>query len=91
MGSAAWYSGYSGTEPDRSVSLGQMTRTAVGELESRIILDSLHANQWNRKRTARALKISYRSLLYKLKKVGIQNRRDLAPAQAGKSRLEKLS
>ncbi len=53
------------------------------EMEGRIILDSLHANQWNRKRTARALKISYRSLLYKLKKAGIQNRRDAGPVQAG--------
>jgi two-component system response regulator AtoC len=83
--------GYSGGDADSSVSLGQLTRTAVREMEGRIILNSLHANQWNRKRTARALKISYRSLLYKLKKAGIQNRRDLGPVQVKNSTLEKLS
>jgi two-component system response regulator AtoC len=91
IGQRSLVSGNSGIEPNPSISLGQMMRTAVGDLESRIILDALHANQWNRKRTARALKISYRSLLYKLKKAGIQNRRDLAPVQAEKSSLEKLS
>jgi len=83
--------GYSEAEADSSISLGQLTRTAVREMEGRIILNSLHANQWNRKRTARALKISYRSLLYKLKKAGIQNRRDLGPVQVKNSTLEKLS
>jgi two-component system response regulator AtoC len=76
---------------NRSVSLGQLTRTALLEMESRIILDSLRANQWNRKRTAHALKISYRSLLYKLKKTGIQNRHDPESDRVIGSPLEKLS
>lgn len=54
------------------LSLSQMTRNATRLMESRIILDTLRANQWNRRRTARALKISYRSLMYKLKRTGIQ-------------------
>jgi DNA-binding NtrC family response regulator len=61
-------------EASPSVSLGQLTRAAMRDIESRIILNALRANQWNRKRTASALKVSYRSLLYKLKKSGIQNR-----------------
>ena len=61
------------------------------EIGGKIILDSLRANQWNRKRTARALKVSYRSLLYKLKKAGIENRRGAGPVGAEQNRLEKLS
>jgi transcriptional regulator with PAS, ATPase and Fis domain len=61
-------------DPSPSFSLGQLTRSATQLMESRIILSALRANQWNRKRTARALKISYRSLLYKVKKAGIQSR-----------------
>jgi two-component system response regulator AtoC len=61
---------------ESTVSLGELTRAAVCEIEGKIILNALRANQWNRKRTARFLKISYRSLLYKLKKVGIENRGD---------------
>ena len=66
--------GHMEVEASPSVSLGQLTRAAMRDIESRIILNALRANQWNRKRTASALKVSYRSLLYKLKKSGIQNR-----------------
>ncbi len=65
--------------PDSSIALGQVTREAVKDLESKIILSTLQANQWNRKRAARALQISYRSLLYKLKRAGINSRRDASP------------
>jgi len=61
------------------VALGAVTRAAVRDLEDKIILDTLQANQWNRKRTARALQISYRSLLYKLKRAGVDNRRAMTP------------
>jgi two-component system response regulator AtoC len=91
IGQRSLVPGYSAVEPDASISLGQMTRTALREMEGRIILNALHANQWNRKRTARALKISYRSLLYKVKKAGIQNRRGPGVAGAEKNKWEKLS
>jgi two-component system response regulator AtoC len=65
--------------PDSCIALGQVTREAVKDLESKIILSTLQANQWNRKRAARALQISYRSLLYKLKRAGINSRRDASP------------
>jgi len=83
--------GYTQIEIEPGVSLSQLTRAALHEMESKIILSALHANQWNRKRTARALKVSYRSLLYKLKKAGIQNRHDLGPVRAQHSTLEDLS
>jgi two-component system, NtrC family, response regulator AtoC len=56
---------------DGPVSLKKLTRQTVRKVEARIILGALHANNWNRKKAARALDISYRALLYKLKEVGI--------------------
>jgi two-component system response regulator AtoC len=60
---------------DGPVSLKKLTRQAVRKVEARIILSALHANNWNRKKSARALGISYRALLYKLKDVGVPQRR----------------
>ena len=54
------------------------------KIEARIILGALHANNWNRKKAARALGISYRALLYKLKEVGIPQRRAAASALQGR-------
>ena len=69
--------------PDGSISLKKVTREAVRELEGTIILQALQANQWNRKRAARALNISYRALLYKIKDAGLSTRRlSLASAAA---------
>ena len=42
-------------------------RQATRDLERKIILKVLQANNWNRKRAARALSISYRALLYKMR------------------------
>ena len=55
---------------DGSMSLKLLSRQAVRQLESKIILNALKAHRWNRKQTARALNISYRALLYKLKEAG---------------------
>jgi transcriptional regulator with PAS, ATPase and Fis domain len=49
------------------ISLRAMAREAAREMESRIILETLAKHQWNRRRTAEALNISYRSLMYKMK------------------------
>ena len=56
---------------DGSVSLKKITRDAVRDLERHIIVKSLQASNWNRKRAARLLSISYRALLYKIKDSGI--------------------
>jgi Bacterial regulatory protein, Fis family len=55
----------------RSVSLKEITRRATHDLERQIILKVLQAQSWNRKKTANWLQMSYRSLLYKLKEVGV--------------------
>jgi two-component system response regulator AtoC len=55
-----------------SIFLKEVTRIAVRKIERNIILKVLQANQWNRKKAARALNISYRALLYKLKEAGLQ-------------------
>ncbi|HEV2647285.1 MAG TPA: sigma-54 dependent transcriptional regulator [Acidobacteriaceae bacterium] len=52
------------------ISLKVVTKKATHELERQIILKVLKANNWNRQKTAKWLKISYRSLLYKLNDVG---------------------
>ena len=52
-----------------------LLHSAVRELERKIILKVLQANHWNRKQAARALNISYRALLYKLKETGLPSQR----------------
>jgi two-component system response regulator AtoC len=60
---------------DGALSLKKMTKHAVIELERQIILKVLQANQWNRKKAARALDISYRALLYKIRQAGLPSAR----------------
>ena len=60
---------------DGKISLKKATRDAVRELERRIIIKVLHANNWNRKRAAQSLSISYRALLYKIQDAGIGSNR----------------
>ena len=63
---------------NRQINLKKVTRQAVHELERKIILSVLEANRWNRKRTATALKISYRALMYKIRRAGLPSKRSLA-------------
>jgi two-component system response regulator AtoC len=49
-----------------SISLKEITKAATQDLERQIILKVLEANGWSRRKTAKWLNISYRSLLYKL-------------------------
>jgi two-component system response regulator AtoC len=60
---------------DGQIHLKKVTRQAVHELERKIILSVLEANHWNRKRTATALRISYRALLYKIRAAGLPSKR----------------
>lgn len=62
-------------ELSKPISLKAVTRKAVHELERKIILSVLQSNEWNRKRTAKALNISYRALLYKIREVGVPSKR----------------
>jgi two-component system response regulator AtoC len=58
-------------DPSQPMSLKHVTKKATQALERQIIFKVLEANMWNRQKTAKWLKISYRSLLYKLTEVGI--------------------
>jgi len=53
------------------VLLKKLTREAVRRLERRVILKVLQAHNWNRRRTAEVLEISYRALLYKIRDAGL--------------------
>ncbi|MGA3299479.1 MAG: sigma 54-interacting transcriptional regulator [Candidatus Acidiferrales bacterium] len=54
-------------------SLKQAARAASREAERDLILKALEHTRWNRKRAAQELQISYKSLLYKLKQIGVQD------------------
>jgi len=56
------------------ISLKKITQQAVNEIERKVILKTLLAHHWNRKQTAQALSISYRSLLYKIQDAGLEAR-----------------
>ena len=62
----------------KSISLKQITKKATRQLERQIVLKVLQANGWSRQKTAKWLRISDRSLLYKLRDAGI-------PAKISKS------
>ena len=64
-----------GGEGTGSGKLPTSLKEAVRDLESQLIRQALEEQHWNRRRAAMALKISYRSLLYRLK----QSEADLKP------------
>jgi two-component system, NtrC family, response regulator AtoC len=59
--------GPTGTE--RLSSLKVAARAASRQTERELILQALERTKWNRKRAAKELQISYKSLLYKLKQI----------------------
>ena len=70
---------------DGPISLKKLTRQATRELERKVILKVLQAHHWNRKQAARALSISYRALLYKIRDAG------LPPNRSPRRRAEPLA
>ena len=58
-------------EATHTPSLKVAARLASREAERELILKTLDRTRWNRKRAAQELQISYKSLLYKLKYIGI--------------------
>ncbi len=65
--------------PEDNSPLKQQVKVAAQKLESEIILRTLERHHWNRRRTAKALQISYRSLLYKMKTCNLRIERCTAP------------
>ena len=57
------------------VPLKRVAKEAIKEMERNVILEALRANQWNRRKTALTLKISYRALIYKIRDAGFVSHR----------------
>jgi len=63
----------------------RLAEKARRELECDVILRTLKDQNWNRRKTAETLKISYRTLLYKLRDAGLppmRQRRELPPQKS---------
>jgi two-component system, NtrC family, response regulator AtoC len=54
-------------------SLKLAAKAASKKAERELIMQALQHTRWNRKRAARELQISYKSLLYKIKQIGVLN------------------
>jgi two-component system response regulator AtoC len=67
-----------------AVPLKSVAKEAILKMERAVILETLRANQWNRRKTAQSLKISYRALIYKIRNAGLTQRRSelSTPSQA---------
>lgn len=59
--------------PAQGGSLKVAARAASKKAERELIMQALERTRWNRKRAARDLQISYKSLLYKIKQIGVSN------------------
>jgi len=60
----------------RNLSLKAAARTASRRAERDLISKALEQTHWNRKRAAQQLQISYKSLLYKIKQTGLQEKQE---------------
>src|SRR6202046_2796464 len=56
---------------DGNIPLKRIAQQVTRRMEHDVILKVLQANQWNRRKAAEILKISYRALLYKVRQAGI--------------------
>ena len=82
---------FSSTDGPRNAAnlpLKSIAKEAIREVERNVILETLRTNQWNRRRTAQALKISYRALIYKIRDAGLISRRaSVVKTQSGGTEL----
>ena len=61
-------------EPEGDADLS--IRERLQRYEARLLLDALEANDWNQTRTAEVLEMPLRTLVHKIKKLGLQKRYD---------------
>jgi len=59
------------TAPERSAGLKSLVRSLKDEAEMRAIRQALEQTNWNRKKAASLLHISYKALLYKIRQYGL--------------------
>ena len=64
---------YKSAPSTQGTSLKSVARAASKKAERELILKALDRTHWNRKHAARDLQISYKSLLYKIKQIGVSN------------------
>lgn len=69
----------------RVMPLKNLAKEAIKEMERNVILEALRANQWNRRKTAQTLKISYRALIYKIQDAGLASRRNAVKSSLQRS------
>jgi two-component system response regulator AtoC len=62
---------------DGKIPLKRIAQQVTRRMEHDVILKVLQANQWNRRKAAEILKISYRALLYKVRQAGLPAKRPL--------------
>ena len=67
---SAWIADHVPVESGPRASLKVAARAASQRAEREMIMQALERTHWNRKRAARELQISYKSLLYKIKQIG---------------------
>jgi len=63
-----------------AVSLKRIAKSVALDMERNLIMEALRANNWNRRRAAQDLKISYRALIYKIREAGIGARKTTNPS-----------
>jgi DNA-binding NtrC family response regulator len=67
---STWMADHVPIESGSRASLKVAARAASKRAERELIMQALERTHWNRKRAARELQISYKSLLYKIKQIG---------------------
>jgi two-component system, NtrC family, response regulator AtoC len=60
---------------DGNIPLKRIAQQVTRRMEHDVILKVLQAHQWNRRKAAEVLKISYRALLYKVRQAGLPAKR----------------
>jgi len=65
-----------------NIALKSIAKEAIREMERNVIIETLRTHQWNRRKTAEALKISYRALIYKIRDAGLGSRQIGLPQTA---------
>jgi DNA-binding NtrC family response regulator len=65
------------------MSLKEIAKEAIREMERNAIIEALRANHWNRRKAAQQLKISYRALIYKIRDAGLIVKRPAGQVRGG--------
>ena len=76
---------------DGNIPLKRIAQQVTRRMERDVILKVLQANQWNRRKAAEVLKISYRALLYKVRQAGLPSKRPNRRGQSAEPSLDSLS